>query len=89
VRSAKVEIDTGSIREYRMECTGGARSTVRTVIRAAVGAAAAVAAVAALLTGGVITGGPGHVGGPEPAVVDGPTAVAALPRSIAVSNRAW
>ena len=42
MRSAKVEIDTGSIREYRMECTGGARSTVRTVIRAAVGAAAAV-----------------------------------------------
>ena len=83
MRSAKVEIDTGSIREYRMECTGGARSTVRTVIRAAVGAAAAVAAVAALLTGGVITGGP------EPAVVDGPTAVVALPRSIAVSNRAW
>ena len=83
MRSAKVEIDTGSIREYRMECTGGARSTVRTVIRAAVGAAAAVAAVAALLTGGVITGGP------EPAVVDRPTAVVALPRSIAVSNRAW
>jgi len=83
VRSAKVEIDTGSIREYRMECTGGARSTVRTVTRTAVGAAAAVAVVAALLTGGVFTGGP------EPAVVDGPTAVLALPKSIGAANRAW
>jgi hypothetical protein len=89
VRSAKVEIDTGSIREYRMECTGGARSTVRTVTRTAVGAAAVVAAVAALLTGGVITDGRGHAGGPEPAVVDGSTAVLALPKSIGVSNRAW
>ena len=88
MRSAKVEIDTGSIREYRMECPAGARSTVRTATRTAVGAAA-VAAVAALLTGGVITGGPGHVGGPEPAVVDGSTSVLALPKSIGVSNRAW
>jgi len=88
VRSAKLKIDTGSIREYRMECTAGARSTVRTATRTAVGAAA-VAAVAALLTGGVITDGPGPVGRPDPAVVDGPTAVVALPKSIGAANRAW
>ncbi len=86
MRSAKLEIDIGSIREYRMECTGDARSTVRTAARTA----ALVAAAAVLVTGLAATGPTAPApAAPVAGSAEPPTLLVALPESLGVANRAW